>query len=158
MKHDRLAFDSLLDLLDHVMTRIGAMHSSPHDFGTGVALFRAEIHTIRAIGKNPRINVTALAEHINVTKGAVSQTISKLTRKGLVSKTHARHNAKEVLLELTDLGWKGFHAHERFHAGMFDVVRDYFGDDLESRIELFATVMTDLDAILSRFEQPAGPT
>jgi len=150
---ERDAFEKLLDILDQVLTKAGSIHSAPIDFGTGVPLYKAEIHTIRAIGESPGINVTKLAEHMDVTKGAVSQIINKLVRKKLVTKTHARDNAKEILLELTDLGWTGFHDHEQFHMDMFDTVQEYFGDGLKPNLEMLIRVMTDLNGILDRYVQ-----
>jgi DNA-binding MarR family transcriptional regulator len=153
---ERVTFDRLLTIFDQVMTKMGSMHSPTRDFNTGVPLYRAEIHTIKTIGENPGINVTRLAERMTVTKGAVSQTIAKLVRKKLVQKTHVRENAKEIRLELTDLGWIGFHRHEQFHQEMFEAVREYFGDQLEVKLDMFVTVMTDLDGILSRFGHKEG--
>jgi DNA-binding MarR family transcriptional regulator len=150
---ERTAFENLMDIFDHVVAEAGSVHSTAFDFGTGVPLHKTEIHTIRAIGENPRINVTKLAEHMGVTKGAVSQTINKLARKKLVIKTHAHDNAKEILLELTDLGWTGFHNHEQFHMDMFDVVHEYFGDKLKPNLERLITAVTDINGILDRYEQ-----
>lgn len=150
---ERAAFEKLLDILDQVLTKAGSIHSAPIDFGTGVPLYKAEIHTIRAIGENPGSNVTKLAEHMGVTKGALSQIINKLVRKKLVRKTHAHDNAKEILLELTDLGWTGFHDHEQFHMDMFDTVQEYFGDGLKPNLEMLITVMTDLNGILDQYAQ-----
>jgi len=150
---ERAVFEKLLDILDQVITKAGAIHSAPIDFGTGTHLYKAEIHTIRAIGENPGINVTQLAEYMGVTKGAVSQTINKVVMKKLVSKTHAHDNAKEILLELTDLGWRGFHNHEQFHMEMFDTVQEYFGDRLKPNLEMLITVMADLNGILDKYEQ-----
>ncbi len=151
-----LAFEKLLEALDRVITRLDAMHSPSHDFGTGVPLYRAEIHTIREIGSIPAVNVTKLAEHMEVTKGAVSQTVNKLVRKGLVRKTRAPGNAKEVLLELTDLGWTGLNNHERFHSRMLDIARDHYGERLGAQIERFIAVMNDLNDILDRYEEEAA--
>jgi len=142
-----------MDIFDHVVDKAGSVHSTAYDFGTGVPLYKTEIHTIRAIGENPRINVTKLAEHMGVTKGAVSQTINKLARKNIVRKTHSHANAKEILLELTDLGWTGFHNHEQFHMDMFDVVHEYFGDTLKPNLERLITAVTDISGILDKYEQ-----
>lgn len=152
---ERAVFEKFLDVLDQVITRAESMqsHSAGKDFGTGVILYRAEIHTIKAIGDNPGINVTKLAEHMGVTKGAVSQTVNKLVRKKMVRKTYAPDNAKEVLLELTDLGWTGFHNHEKFHMEMFDVVHDYFGDRLKPSLEMLINAMTYLNSIMDKYEQ-----
>lgn len=153
MKDECSAFQELLNILNQVAAKIESMHSSPLDYGTGVPLYRTEIHTIRAIGENPGINVTRLAEYMGVTKGAISQTVTKLARKRLVRKTRAEDNVKEILLELTDLGWTGFHSHEQFHMELFDTVREYFGDQFKPKIEMFITAMTDVNGILAKYEQ-----
>ena len=150
---ERAAFENLLDIFDQVVTKAGSVHSVAYDFGTGVPLYKTEIHTIRAIGENPSINVTKLAEHMNVTKGAVSQTVNKLARKKLVRKTHAHDNAREILLELTDLGWTAFHNHEQFHMALFDAVHDYFGDKLKPDLERLISAVTDINGILDKYEQ-----
>jgi len=153
MKDEHAKFDELLGVLDEVMTKGGTMHGGPMNFGTGVPLYRSEIHTIQAIGSNPGINVTRLAERIDVTKGAVSQTVTKLTGKRLVRKIRAEDNAKETRLVLTDLGWVGYESHERFHGEMYDTVRDYFGDEFNQKLDTFLTVMRDLNNILARYEK-----
>lgn len=89
---------------------------------------------------------------MGVTKGAISQTVAKLIKKGMVRKQHAKGNRKEVILELTDLGWIGFHNHEKFHMDMFNIAREYFGNHLKKKIEMFKTVMTDFKAILDEYE------
>ena len=153
MKDERSVFKELMNILDKMAAKIESMHSPPLDYGTGVPLYRTEIHTIQAIGKNPGINVSRLAEHMSVTKGAISQTVSKLARKRLVRKTYAEDNVKEVLLELTDLGLTGYHGHEQFHMELFNTVREYFGDQFNPKIEMFITAMTDVNGILTKYEQ-----
>jgi len=152
---ERAAFEKFLDILDRVITTTESIqsHSAGMDFGTGVILYRAEIHTIRAIGDKPGINVTKLAESMGITKGAVSQTVNKLVRKKLVRKIRAHHNAREVLLELTDLGWTGFHNHEQFHTAMYDAVHEYYGDRLKPNLETLIKAFTDLINVVDRFEQ-----
>ena len=146
-------FEQIMQKFDRVVTIMESMHSPSLSFGTGVLMYRREIHTIQAIGRNPGINVTTLAEYMGVTKGAVSQIIKKLNRKGLVRKTYATGNAKEVILELTDLGWIGFHNHEKFHMDTLAIARDYFGNQLENKLEMINTVMTDINAVLSEYEK-----
>ena len=146
-------YERILRKFDRVVTVMESMHAPALSFGTGVAMYRREIHTIQAIGKNPGINITALAEHMGVTKGAVSQTITKLSKKGLLCKTYAPGNAKIVVLELTDLGWIGFRNYEKFHMEALNIARDYFGDRLEEKFDAIEAVMTDLNAILDEYEK-----
>ena len=153
MKSDRQMFEELLRVLDRVVGRLSAMYQAPREYGTGGPLYSSEIHTIQAIGKSIGINVTQLAEKMGVTKGAVSQMVSKLVEKGMVRKTRAQDNAKEVVLELTELGRIGFRTHERFDMKVLDSVREYCGSDLGTKLDTFLSVMTDFDAILTLHEQ-----
>lgn len=152
MSEETLEYEQLMYILDEVLTKMESLHTPSHDFGTGVPIYRKEIHTLQAIGRHPKINNTALVEHMGVTKGAISQTVAKLIKKGMVRKQYAKGNKKEVILELTDLGWTGFHNHEKFHMDMFNVAREYFGNQLKKKIEMFKTVMTDFNAILDEYE------
>ena len=148
-----VVFEQIMDKFDRAVMITESMHSPSLSFGTGVLMYRREIHTIQAIGRNPGINVTALAEYMGVTKGAVSQIIKKLNKKGLVRKTHATGNAKEAILELTDLGWIGFHNHEKFHMDTLAIARECFGNQLENKLEMINTVMTDIITVLNECEK-----
>jgi len=145
--------EEFLRVLDRVVGRLSAMYQAPREYGTGIPLYGTEIHTIQAIGESAGITVTRLAEKRGVTKGAVSQTLSKLVGKGLVRKTHAPDNAKEVVLELTERGWIGFRNHGTFDMKVLDSVRAYCGADLKTKLNTFLSVMTDFDAILTLHEQ-----
>jgi len=145
-------YEEILQKIEKLITRIESMHTPALSFGTGVLMHQKEIHTVQAIGRYPGINVTKLAEYTGVTKGAVSQTIKKLTGKGLVQRTHAPGNAKEVVLELTDLGWIGFRNHEKFHMDTFDIAREYYGDQLKNKLERIRLATDDLNTILGEYE------
>jgi DNA-binding MarR family transcriptional regulator len=153
MDRERKDFEELVQILNEISAKMSSMHGPASDFNTGVPLYRAEIHAIKAIGDNPGINMTRLAEYMGVTKGAVSQTIGKLVRKGLVLKKEADDNDKEILPQLTELGWKGYNEHERHHTLMFEAVRDHYGDRLKSELERFMGVIRDLRDIMYMFEE-----
>jgi DNA-binding MarR family transcriptional regulator len=146
-------YEEILQKLEKVIVMIESMHTPSLSFGTGVLMHTKEIHTVQAIGRHPGINVTKLAEQSGVTKGAVSQTISKLVRKGLVRKTHAPGNEKEVILELTDLGWVGFQNHEKFHMDTLDMARQYYGDQLGSKLESIDLAVDSIYTMLTEYEK-----
>ena len=153
MRKKNLKYDRLMHILDEVMTKVELLHAPSHDFGTGIPLFRKEIHTIQAVGRYPKINITALAGYMDVTKGAVSQTVTKLIKKGMIRKQFAEDSRKEITLELTDLGWIGFHNHEKFHSNMFDIAREHYGKQIDTKIEMFINVMSDFNTILDEYER-----
>jgi DNA-binding MarR family transcriptional regulator len=132
------------------------VHTPTRDYETGFPLHKVEIHTIQIIGNNPGINSTDLAARMGVTKSAVSQTLNKLVKKGLIQKTHLLVEARESALELTDLGWKGFHAHERFHTQIYEAVRQHFGESFEIKLDTFSIAMMDLNNILTQYSQQSA--
>ena len=150
-KHER--FRKLLDTMEAVTSRLAMEHMVPYSFGTGIVLHRAEIHTVQAIGEHEGINLTDLAALMNVTKGAMSQTISKLTGKKLVKKIYTDENAKEINLYLTEKGWIGFKNHDSMHMQMYDIVKKYYGENFEQKLIEFSSVMEDLNSILQVFEK-----
>ena len=153
MSEVTIKYEQLMDVLDKAFTKVEALHTPSRDFGTGISMFRKEIHTLQAIGQHPKINITALADHMGVTKGAVSQMVAKLVKKGMVRKIYAEDNKKEVIMELTNLGWIGFRNHEKFHIDVFNIAREYYGEQLKIKLEMFMTVMSDLSAILENYEK-----
>ena len=146
-------YEEILQKLEKIITKVESIHTPSFSFGTGVMMHTKEIHTVQAIGRNPGINITKLAEQTGVTKGAVSQTINKLVRKGLVRKSHPPGNDKEVILSLTDLGWTGFNNHEKFHMDTLNIAREYYGDQLESIFERIELAVDDIYKILSVYEK-----
>ena len=150
MKNNSREFLEFVNIAEQIIAKIGLMHSTASNFDTGVQLYQKEIHTIQAIGNSSGINITKLAKYMHVTKGAVSQTVRKLVNKELVRKSHPIGNNKEVILELTDLGWIGFYAHEKIHKGMFDLVRNYLGDDYQPTLEKFIALMTGFINLLDK--------
>jgi DNA-binding MarR family transcriptional regulator len=154
MSIEREEFDRLLGLLEQVRSKLEFVHTPARDYDTGSSLYKVEIHTIQAIGENPGINSSALARRMGVTKSAVSQTLNKLDGKSLVRKIPSA-DARESGLELTELGWKGFYAHERFHAQIYEAARSYFGESLKPKMDTFTVTMTDFNEILSQYIKKA---
>ena len=150
---ERQQFDRLLELLGQVKDKLELVHTPSRDYGTGFLLYKVEIHTVLAIGNNPGINSKELAGLMGVTKGAVSQTLNKLAKKGLIRKTPLPADARESSLELTPLGWQGFEAHEHFHKQLFEAVRGHFGDSFAAKLNTFEVTMTDFNEILTQYAE-----
>ena len=98
--------------------KYAAYESQPRDFGIGFPLTQNEIHTIVLVCENEGISLGELAKARAVTKGAMSQLVSKLVAKGLLIKETAAHSASYVALRPTELGRKANENHSRAHAAM----------------------------------------
>lgn len=75
----------------------------------------SETHCIDFIGRLELPNVTKVAEHMGMTRGAISKMTKKLLAKGLIEKYTLETNKKEVYFRLTDLGKLLFEEHEKRH-------------------------------------------
>lgn len=85
-----------------------------HDYGTGEVINMVEVHTLTVIEENPGITVTEVALEWNRTKGAVSQIIAKLEKRGLIIRKKESGNAKNVHLYVTDRGELLSKAHKAY--------------------------------------------
>jgi len=94
---------NLIDQFLKILHLYSVISRKPKDYGTGDLLYFTELHTITVVARNNEINMTRLADIMGVTKGAISQTINKLVRKGLIQKTNIT-NPKEVNLRLSEKG------------------------------------------------------
>lgn len=75
----------------------------------------SETHCIDYIGKNELPNVTKIAEHMQMTRGAISKMTKKLLAKGLIEKYTLESNKKEVYFRLTESGMELYKEHEKRH-------------------------------------------
>jgi DNA-binding MarR family transcriptional regulator len=128
-----------------VMNKYSALEKRPIDFGTDELLYPSEIHMIEAIGKGRGMNITELGGMLGVTKGAVSQKVARLVRKGLVQKIKAPSSEKEVLLKLTEKGWIAFEGHEKFHMGLYVDFIKYIEDFSSDEMKRFSEILKKLE-------------
>lgn len=75
----------------------------------------SETHCIDFIGKLELPNVTKIAEHMHMTRGAISKMTKKLLTKGLIEKYTLETNKKEVYFRLTETGRVLFDEHDKRH-------------------------------------------
>lgn len=75
----------------------------------------SETHCIDFIGRLELPNVTKVAEHMGMTRGAISKMTKKLLAKGLIEKYTLESNKKEVYFKLTDQGKLLFDEHAKRH-------------------------------------------
>ena len=75
----------------------------------------SETHCIDSIGRLELPNVTKIAEHMQMTRGAISKMTKKLLAKGLIEKYTLETNKKEIYFRLTEQGMVLFKEHEKRH-------------------------------------------
>lgn len=115
--------------------KYAAYESQPRDFGIGFPLTQSEIHAIAVVCENEGISLGELAKERAVTKGAMSQLVSRLVAKGLLVKEVAEHSASYVSLRPTELGRKANKNHSLAHATMgMTIDQQLFADMSEEEV------------------------
>jgi len=122
-------------------------------YGTDVPLFTSEIHMIKAIKQNEGIHVTGLANKLKVTKGAVSQIVMKLERKGLILKAKDISNQSRLVLRLTQKGETACTNHDKFHKMIDVMVNEIVKDSSEENVKFLKAVLTTLEEKLEFFQK-----
>ena len=75
----------------------------------------SETHCIDFIGRLELPNVTKIAEHMRMTRGAISKMTKKLLAKGMIEKYTLETNKKEIYFRLTEQGRLVFEEHAKRH-------------------------------------------
>lgn len=69
-----------------------------------ISLHPSEIHLMLLVAEGCASNATIMSEKLGITKGAVSQTISRLERKNILNKIKDSNNKNELTLKFTLFG------------------------------------------------------
>ena len=86
----------------------------------GVEFFPSEVHLMLVIKEKIATNATRMAEELGVTKGAVSQGLTRLEKKGVLIKTKDPSNKNELTLTFTPFGTEVFRHYSQRAADLFD--------------------------------------
>ena len=136
-----------------VAWKLFELNKKLQNFGTDIELFESEIHMIMYIEDNPELHVSGLANKIGVTKGAVSQTVTKLVKKGMVTKVRDSHNMSRTLLRLTPKGKIAYREHERLHY-KFDIeVEKLLSGATADQKYFLLTFLADLDVYIDSIDE-----
>ncbi|MFP3886099.1 MarR family winged helix-turn-helix transcriptional regulator [Priestia filamentosa] len=111
MKTREEIFNELLESIYELSRSTNAYESIPRKYGTEDELYMVEAHTINLIGENKKVSPSQLVKLTNKTKGAISQMVDKLLKKGLVIKYKNPINSREVIIELSDKGKQAYKYH-----------------------------------------------
>ena len=123
---------------------------TPKKFGTDHDLSHSEIHLIEIIGDNQGLSVTDIATLLGITKGAVSQSLKRLEKKGLTDKIPDPVNLSRSLVELTAKGKTAYWAHRHWHETMDGGFRDYLTTMPKEDVRVIVDFLDRVEAFLVR--------
>lgn len=102
---DRLdEFTKMMNALYESSRTIQQYEKKPRQYGTDFQLYMAEMHVLDNVYKCEGITVTEIASLTHRTKSAITQTVNKLSEKGLIEKRRNKDYYKQINLYTTELG------------------------------------------------------
>lgn len=107
-------------LLGRLFAQLQRLEREPRAYGEGGPLTPSEIHTIDAIGDG--LLMGELAASLGITKGAASQMVGRLERKGLARREPYPEDARAVFVSLRPRGRSAFEAHARLHREFYSTL------------------------------------
>ncbi|ADK82597.1 MarR family winged helix-turn-helix transcriptional regulator [Sediminispirochaeta smaragdinae] len=107
--------DILIEDFMCLVEKIAATSKCSQRFDTDIEIYRSEIHVIKLLGDYASLHVSEIARKFGVTRGAASQILKRLEKKGLVRKYPDESNNTRILVSLTDKGLTAYHGHEEYH-------------------------------------------
>lgn len=143
----------LTEQFNRINNKINQLRNIPRSFNGTDPVNLCAINVIDAISKHSEANVTEIARILGITKGAVSQMVSKLSAKGFVVKTKVGHNDKDVILRLTEDGQKVFEGHKKMQAAMYADLRSAFNDVTPVEIELARKIFDIIEGYMDQYQQ-----
>lgn len=75
----------------------------------------SEFHLIEQIGLDGKVTSKELSQQLTITKGGISQLLSKLSKQGLIDREGNLEDKRVSYIRLTPLGEKVFKEHQLIH-------------------------------------------
>ena len=143
------------EMITRIFMKYDILGKQSIDIGNSIKINASNIHTIEAIGKGYGNTVTSLSNYFMITKGAVSQVVSKLQKDGYIKKTES--NGKSIVLELTDLGKLANKYHDNYNESFIQKLTLIEEKYSISEIESFINILTDIDGIFGEYKSNGNP-
>ena len=134
-----------------VVGKIFEIDKKTRKYGTDVPLYDAEIHMIKSIKENEGIHVTGLADMLGVTKGAVSQIIMKLEKKGMIVKNTDPKNLSRLVLHLSPKGETAYVYHEKLHEEFEQLIGSVLDEAAEENKAFLKSFLDTLEAKIDAY-------
>lgn len=133
-----------------IMALAQQMEKTPKSFGTGEMISHSEIHLIEIIGDTKGLSVTDISRHLNITKGAVSQSLKRLETKGFTTKKSDPENLSRSIVMLTSKGQAAYWSHKHWHETMDGGFLKYLDELDDSTFTIIVNFLERVEDFLVR--------
>ncbi len=111
----------------------------------GIKLYPSEIHLMQVIETDNHLNATDMAKALGVTKGAVSQTLSRLVKKGIAHKTKDPYQKNKLTVDFTKMGKAAMKHHQQKNQSLQEEYENYLSTVSESNKKIIRRFLADVE-------------
>ncbi|CCO23656.1 MarR family transcriptional regulator [Maridesulfovibrio hydrothermalis] len=137
--------------LGRALAKYSIVDRTAFDFGVGVDLYPAEIHMLTVVDNLGGAGVTELAKELGITKGAVSQLVAKLVKKGLFFKESDPEHGARVIIMPTELGIIACKNHKAFHQDHDKDFLEYMANLDEASYEVVSKMSREMNLWMDNY-------
>jgi DNA-binding MarR family transcriptional regulator len=114
----------------------------------GLRLHPSEIHLMQVIAEHPDLSAGEMAQKLGVSNGAVSQTLARLERKGVIKKTKDPSLKNRVSATFTESGREAIQLFEEERASSVESFSNYLAGLSEREREVIESFLSHVDDFL----------
>jgi DNA-binding MarR family transcriptional regulator len=118
----------------------------------GTKFYPSEVHLMLVIRDAGATNATKIADRLGVTKGAVSQTLSRLEKKGVLIKTKDPYNKNELTVTYTKFGLQAFEHFQVLTARFFQKHIQYLENFSDAEKGVIQRFLVEVEQVLDAVE------
>ena len=115
-------------------------------------LYPSEIHLLQVIKEGNDLSAGEMARKLGISNGAVSQTLNRLEKKGVIKKTKDPALKNRLTAALTEFGQAAIRQFEQGQEGTMKTFSSYLAGLSERERKVIEGFLSRLDAFLRRLE------
>lgn len=133
---DQMQAEALMHDIQELSAFLNKRRNKPISINGLAPISKASLNLLKAVGAHPGDRMSDIAQHMSVTKGAVSQLATRLSAEGLLDKQAASGSARDICLVLTDSGRQLYEASgtldDEMESDIVNTLTQLSAEDVES--------------------------
>ncbi|MFU0832114.1 MAG: MarR family transcriptional regulator [Oscillospiraceae bacterium] len=129
----------------NLMTAFAEQDAQSGYFGTDTLLHHSEIHLLAFLKQHPKLHQAQAAKMLGLTRGAVSQTVNRLEKKGFLVKRKDPNNRRRMFIYLTEKGHTACRNHEAAHRHYEDLIFSFLKDADDAQLTFLREFLANLE-------------
>lgn len=142
----------MIEKFVRICNKYSVVSSKPRNYGTGELLYPSEIHMLNYISNKQEQNISEIGRYFSISRSAASQTIMKLEKKGLCTKSK-RDNRRNIYIDISDKGKEVLQHFREYENAVFDDLIAVFeraeASEVDTLERAFASLENHMDSVLT---------